>query len=149
MKGGSHPVRGKDREWRTGTTIDHYTPVYRAMLQAGLTPDAVDRMDISVLAVMLGRRAPGLDGPVVSDQVIAVERPKRPDGSPVPATMPEWLRKRRGGFDDQAAFSTMLRGASELGQRPIDDDENAAAVAKPASSPDSSEVEKGEPGEGR
>lgn len=46
-------------EWRTGTAIDEFTPLYRAFalttkLHGPMSPDQVDQMDLTVAALLLG-----------------------------------------------------------------------------------------------
>lgn len=46
-------------DWRTGTAIDEFTPIYKALAiptkhRRGFSPGEVDDMDITVCAVLLG-----------------------------------------------------------------------------------------------
>lgn len=102
----SQPVR-----WSTGTVLDHYGPVYLALRQQGVSADEADRMDISMVAVMLGveptRAAPADDAPVVDR-----------DGKRVAATAPEGIRPPSFWRGNRAAFRSMVAGARELGELP-------------------------------
>ena len=45
--------------WETGTAIDEFTPIYLALARqtdrhGAFSPDQVDRMDLTVVAVMMG-----------------------------------------------------------------------------------------------
>lgn len=48
-------------EWRTGTAMDEFTPIYLALAAGGrygrFTPAEVDAMDITLVALLLGMGA--------------------------------------------------------------------------------------------
>lgn len=51
--------REPEPEWRTGTVIDEFTPIYLSLAQwtkrhGPITPDQVDRLDISIVAAIMG-----------------------------------------------------------------------------------------------
>lgn len=41
-------------EWKTGTSIDSYTPVYQLLADRGIRPNEADMMDITTVATLLG-----------------------------------------------------------------------------------------------
>lgn len=57
---GEMPDADDGPEWRTGTAIDEFNAVYRVLAPnpkswwRGYTPDEIDRMDISTVAVLMG-----------------------------------------------------------------------------------------------
>lgn len=118
MKGG--PERSGDaatelfdgREWRTGTSIDHYTPLYRMLRMRGITQHEADLMDITNVALELGVSAHGPDGRAVDDLGPIVG----PDGEPVPGTAPvgikppSWWRGNRAAFRSSTQAGTQLAG---------------------------------------
>lgn len=121
MKGGASAPRGKGKEWRTGTAIDNFTPVYRALLGQGITPDIADGMDLTVIAVLLGVPARG-PGRAVVEAIPVDDQPLlAADGTPAPATAPPGMRKPSWWVGDSAAFSSAVEGARELGLTVADD----------------------------
>lgn len=49
--------------WFTGTALDEFTPIYRA-LHPGLSPAEVDASDISIIAALLGVTGDGMKAQV-------------------------------------------------------------------------------------
>lgn len=59
--------REPDIEWRTGTALDEFTPIYRALAiwtktHGPLAPAEVDAMDMTVIAAILGLDVESFEG---------------------------------------------------------------------------------------
>lgn len=59
MLGPAPPEDDETVEWRTGTVLDEFTPVYRALavatkLHGAMSPPEVDECDIPTVALLLG-----------------------------------------------------------------------------------------------
>lgn len=80
-------------EWRTGTVIDSYTPLYGVLLTRGVKPHEADMLDLTTVATLLGIAASGPTG----------------RGQERPANAPSWWTD-----DDAAAFSS-VEAARQLG----------------------------------
>jgi hypothetical protein len=98
------------REWRTGTSIDHYTPLYRLMRARGISQHDVDRMDITNVALELGLAASGVDGTRADDQGPVLG----PDGQPVAGTAPVGIKPPAWWRGNRAAYRSSTRAMGQL-----------------------------------
>lgn len=124
MKGGENRETSKalddlfgGREWRTGTYIDRYTPIYRLLLDTrGIREHEANQMDITNVALTIGVPARGPDTEVADVETpVADEGPiLGPDGLPVPGTAPVGIKPPSWWRGDREAFRTSTRAADQL-----------------------------------
>jgi hypothetical protein len=98
------------REWRTGTSLDHYTPLYRMLRMRGISQHDADLMDITNVALELGLTAPGPAGQTSDDMGPILG----PDGLPVAGTAPVGMRPPRWWRGNRAAYQSSRRAMGQL-----------------------------------
>lgn len=97
-------------DWRTGTYLDRYIPLYRALWQRrGIPQHDADRMDITLVAVELG--VPASAG---SDDLADVEPILGADGQRAPATAPSGIKRPAWWRGDKTAFANATRAGAQL-----------------------------------
>lgn len=116
----------------TGTVVDLYAPAIVALLERGVSPDAVHTLDISVAARILGRGGSG-DTPVEDvDAAKLVDA----DGNPAPATSASvQVRRPKWWKGDRGAFKSFGAGAAELPEMVIGESAMKATLSPEGEGP--------------
>jgi hypothetical protein len=97
------------REWRVGTSLDRYTPLYRMLRMRGISQHDADLMDITNVALELGITAPGPAGQ--SDDMGPI---LGPDGLPVAGTAPVGIKPPSWWRGNRAAYQSSRRAMGQL-----------------------------------
>lgn len=108
-------------EWRTGTHLDRYTPLYAALVRRGITQHDADLMDITMVALTLGISADSVRD--AADDVVLM-----PDGTRHPATTPAGIKVPSWWRGNRAAYRTSTRAGRQLsvadGSIPVNGDDD-------------------------
>lgn len=117
MKGDAppRPLEQDETEWRTGTYLDSYTPLYRMLLRLGIKEHEARQMDITNVALTLGVPGPGVDGPSLADVVEEAPAPVGPHGEHIAGTAPPGIPPPPWWRGDRAAFRSSVAAAGALG----------------------------------
>jgi hypothetical protein len=116
VKGGQpRQTKPDEIEWRTGTYLDQFTPLYRSLLTVyGIKEHEARQMDITNVALTLGVPAHGVQGPSLADVMEQAPTPTTPEGEHIPGTAPPNIPPPRWWRGNRAAFQSSVGAASDL-----------------------------------